>query len=541
MNTSTTKHVLVCQICNSIYEKPCILPCQKTVCKSHLCDSNGLQKESFECIFCKTSHKIPLKGFNLNYLIQEKIESEQYLTENELKLKFELDKSLKLNENSNEKLEQTEDIIRKYFSNIKIQINSHREYLKSQIDDQAEKLLDKASQIEAKFKLNINEKKLKLLDSQSSKLNLEAEFRKANIEIDKLEALKEKLNKHILELDESLNDLTENTMSSCYFEPNFKLRLEKSFGKLYHEFDLITCYTDGSIRIRDLENLNLKDFKVENVSSMQISLDNQRLIVGGKDHTIKVVCIKTAKLLKNISHANNDLNLKIIPLKNWKMDIIRCMSNTRNENEIICGYADSKIVVFDLDTDECKKMLIGHSGPITCLELFNNNLLVSGSSDFLLKIWNLKTGKNLKTLKAHTNEIRCVKKINELKFASGSSDSSIKIWSIWSSIEDDTQCIKTLYAQKGSVSCLKVNSFLNLLISASSLIEIWNLDDYTCVKKLTPNENSLPKCLEILPNNRIITGNSNKTLEIWDCSKGVSLKVLKDHTCDAKVFQIYPN
>ena len=61
------------------------------------------------------------------------------------------------------------------------------------------------------------------------------------------------------------------------------------------------------------------------------------------------------------------------------------------------------------------------------------------------------------------------------------------------------------------------------------------------MKKLTPNENSLPKCLEILPNNRIITGNSNKTLEIWDCSKGVSLKVLKDHSCDAKAFLIYPN
>ena len=544
----TNKHMLVCQICNSIYEKPVIIPCQKTICKSHLCDSSGLLRDSFECIFCKTSHKIPpIKGFSPNYPLQQQVESNIYLSESELKLKFELDKSLKISENTNEKLENAEETMRKYFINIKIKINSHRDHLKSQIDKQAEKTLEKANEIEAKFKQIINSKKAKFYDSEAAKLNLEFEFRKSDVEIVKLENFREELNRKILELDESLKDLIDISLKSCFFEPNSQLKADKleSFGLLYNEFQIITCYTDGLVRIRDLDDFNLKSLKFENVNSMQISLDSQRLIVGEKDHTIRVYCIKTGKLIKNISHPKNDSHFKSLTLQNWKMDLVRCFTNTKNKNEVISGYADSKIVLWDLENEECKKVFLGHYGPVKCLELLNNNLFVSGSSDFSIKIWNLKNGKCLKTLKIHANEICCLKKINELKFASGSADATIRIWSIWSSIEEDTQCIKILYVQKGPVSSLNVNHSLNLLISCSKLIEIWNLDDYTCIKKLIPNENSLPRCLETLANNRIITHNSNKnaksTIEIWCLCKGESLKVLKDYSCDPKFFQIFPN
>ena len=60
------------------------------------------------------------------------------------------------------------------------------------------------------------------------------------------------------------------------------------------------------------------------------------------------------------------------------------------------------------------------------------------------------------------------------------------------------------------------------------VIHFWDLNTHQCVWRLIPNENSIVRHLQILSNNRIITSQKNKTLEIFCLNTGKSLRVFKN-------------
>lgn len=51
---------------------------------------------------------------------------------------------------------------------------------------------------------------------------------------------------------------------------------------------------------------------------------------------------------------------------------------------------DGLLKTWILDISDFADNFIGHSGPVTCLDIANDNsFLVSGSSDMTLKVWNM--------------------------------------------------------------------------------------------------------------------------------------------------------
>ena len=62
-----------CQVCAQVYQRPIKLPCNKTICYSHLCDLNGNIKTSFYCVFCEITHEIHPNRVYPNFYIQHQI------------------------------------------------------------------------------------------------------------------------------------------------------------------------------------------------------------------------------------------------------------------------------------------------------------------------------------------------------------------------------------------------------------------------------------------------------------------------------------
>jgi hypothetical protein len=60
-----------CNFCWKLLQDPVILPCGKTICKSHTNENSSLN-----CTFCFESHSKPAKGFPANDLIQEMLKME---------------------------------------------------------------------------------------------------------------------------------------------------------------------------------------------------------------------------------------------------------------------------------------------------------------------------------------------------------------------------------------------------------------------------------------------------------------------------------
>lgn len=89
-----------------------------------------------------------------------------------------------------------------------------------------------------------------------------------------------------------------------------------------------------------------------------------------------------------------------------------------DDQRIISGSSDSTIRIWDLKTNNHggslgQMTLTGHSATVRCLHL-NNNRLASGSYDMSIKIWDLAMNSTWshiacrRTLLGHRNVVRCL-------------------------------------------------------------------------------------------------------------------------------------
>ncbi|KAL8996829.1 MAG: hypothetical protein Q9169_003731 [Polycauliona sp. 2 TL-2023] len=59
---------------------------------------------------------------------------------------------------------------------------------------------------------------------------------------------------------------------------------------------------------------------------------------------------------------------------------------------LACGTADGMVRLWDLRSGQVHRSLVGHTGPVTCLQ-FDDVHLVTGSLDRSIRIWDLRTGR----------------------------------------------------------------------------------------------------------------------------------------------------
>ncbi|KAF8665083.1 hypothetical protein AX16_000551 [Volvariella volvacea WC 439] len=65
---------------------------------------------------------------------------------------------------------------------------------------------------------------------------------------------------------------------------------------------------------------------------------------------------------------------------------------------LVSGSGDGAIRMWDMRTGQAHRTLLGHTGPVTCLQ-FDELNIVSGSLDKTLRIWDVRMGSTLETLK----------------------------------------------------------------------------------------------------------------------------------------------
>ncbi len=68
-----------CDLCNKLLVDPVVMPCDSTICKTHLDKliTNGSnEKSTFICEICQEDHHIPKKGFIINKRLQKQLRLE---------------------------------------------------------------------------------------------------------------------------------------------------------------------------------------------------------------------------------------------------------------------------------------------------------------------------------------------------------------------------------------------------------------------------------------------------------------------------------
>lgn len=281
-------------------------------------------------------------------------------------------------------------------------------------------------------------------------------------------------------------------------------------------------------------------------------------VSGSTDHTLRVWDATTGRCLQvleghnlgitcmlllpygHIASGSNDSTVRIwdvskgICLRSmWNDgDGVTCMALLPKER-IVCGYRAGVLRIWDYQTDQIM-ILEGHTRPITCVTILPDGRIVSGSEDKTLRIWNPKTGKCLDILKKHSEGITCVASLSGGKaIVSGSSDGCLRIWD-----SNTGKCLKTLTKHRSKINCIAVFKDERRFVCGSDdgKLIVWDSDwsdDLNPMRHLGDRRKRKDghtagiNCIEILTDERIVSGSKDNTIRIWSKESGNCMHTMK--------------
>ena len=331
---------LLCNICQSILKDPINLPCFCMICHKHLKDDtvkNGL----ISCLPCGEEFVASDIIVKFNKLAEISLGAEDYLSQDEKRMKSEINDLLvqfqELSSRFSEERDTFELNSHKKFAEIKRLIDIQREELKAKIDEIALAMIKKIEDYEAVSKKKLSETRLfKEFKLEEEKENLDAEFRKFELNIEHAKQLKTENEAKIQDLQSRIDEFGQMTsqIQACSFKPA----------------ENVSTSVFGS--------LALKKFR--------------HLVSSSKDKTIKI----------------------------W-----------------------------NLDSKECLRTIVGHFGRVRCLDILPNGQLISGSEYTTIKVWNSENIECVRTLNANNRDVACLKVLSDNRVSSGS-NKDIYIWDI---------------------------------------------------------------------------------------------------------------
>jgi F-box/WD-40 domain protein MET30 len=147
------------------------------------------------------------------------------------------------------------------------------------------------------------------------------------------------------------------------------------------------------------------------------------------------------------------------------------------DNQIlVTGSYDATVKIWDIKTGQEIRTLTGHTQGIRCLQ-FDDSKLITGSLDNSIKVWNWRTGELIKTLHVHTNGVIGLHMADKL-LASGSSDNTIMVhdFNTFSRIrlQGHTDWVNSVKLDPPSRTLLSASDDMT--------VKLWDLDTSRCLK-----------------------------------------------------------
>lgn len=171
---------------------------------------------------------------------------------------------------------------------------------------------------------------------------------------------------------------------------------------------------------------------------------------------------------------------------------VMCLQH--DDNVLITGSYDSTIKVWDIETGEEIRTLVGHTSGIRCLQFEDSGKLLTGSMDNTTRLWNWRTGKCLRTFQSHTGGVISVH-FDAQYVASGSMDQTIRVY------DTNTKQTFLLKGHTDWVNAVKIDTASRTLLSASDdcTVRLWDLDTRQCIKVFEGHVGQVQQVLALPP------------------------------------------
>lgn len=180
--------------------------------------------------------------------------------------------------------------------------------------------------------------------------------------------------------------------------------------------DQLLCGTaDGHLHVIDLEaNKETRNIEAHTLGLFDMQFAGDLLITAGGDG---IVCVW------------NKQDLSLVHRMRDSEKSARVIAVNPAKQELVVGFSDWMIRVYDLSTFALKRTLASHTNSVFALCYAPGGNLFSGGRDAMLKVWN-EHGQLIHDIPAHTLQIKHIAfNPSGTLFATVSMDKTIKIWS----------------------------------------------------------------------------------------------------------------
>ena len=229
------------------------------------------------------------------------------------------------------------------------------------------------------------------------------------------------------------------------------------------------CSNGNTIKILNIESgkyfKTLSGHSGNYINSISYSPDGKYLASGGNDDTIKIWDVESEQCVK------------ILLVHSW----VNSVCYSPDGRYLASGGQNDTIKIWDVESEQCVKILLGRSSVTTVCYSPDGRYLASANNN-TVKIWDVENGQCVKTLLGHSYYVESVCFTTDGKhLASGGSNGTIKIWDI-----NSKKCIKTLLGHSSVISSVCFTEDGKYLASGcyDKTIKIWKIESGKCVKTL---------------------------------------------------------
>ncbi len=274
------------------------------------------------------------------------------------------------------------------------------------------------------------------------------------------------------------------------------------------------------------------------VNNVSLS-DNNLIVYGGIDKTVRVKKLQTGETLKSFSDmgeivaisregkfilsAGKDKKIKFHDLSSDKS--LRILSENLDCKSLNIfpgsfyavtggGMTDSTVKIWNIESGECLRTLKGHSSSVETVVLSKDGRnLLSGSDDKTVKLWDVESGKCTGNFQGHTLPVTCADISPAGKIVSSSQDRTVRLWDIRSE-----KCLNILREHKGEVTSVAFSCDGMFIVSGSTdnTAKIWNTDTGECLRTLEGYSSAVTDVKFSSDGRYIITSSADGRIHVWE-------------------------
>ncbi len=187
---------------------------------------------------------------------------------------------------------------------------------------------------------------------------------------------------------------------------------------------------------------------------------------------------------------------------------------------IICGTDNGLIYIRNIEDPKFEKIINAHTDAINDILLISNKtFLTCSEKSGTIKYFDLDTFDCIRTFTGHSLPVFTINKFSTDKFVSNSLD-SINIWSL-----NETTCLKSIKASFESCRKLIVISDKIIISQRDQSLLIWNVETGEKTGEIEINEQIL--IFIKLSSRKIATGHHNYRIKIWDIKTRECLQTIE--------------